>query len=273
MDTDAVGRGGGFEGSSDDDSPPRTIGDAAGWLFVAAVGFVVGQILSAVILFFVAAVNGHLSELSTLASLTVPPAWVVIGGLVGLWIGFLGAVLLASKTRGTRSIVRDMGLHFRGWDPLIGIGAGLVGQLGLVNLLYLPFEHFNPKLSQELQEPAKHLTGGFPGVNLAVIAALTVVVVPVIEELFFRGLVLRSFLRLFRGTGRMLGPVLSVTATGIVFGLAHVQLLELLGLAAFGIVLSVMAYKFKRLGPSIFAHATFNLLAILSIAFQSGTLH
>ena len=78
---------------------------------------------------------------------------------------------------------------------------------------------------------------------------------------FFRGLVLRGFLRLFRGAGRILGPGLSVTVTGIVFGLAHVELLELLGLASFGVVLSVMAYKFKRLGPGIFAHATFNGVA------------
>ncbi len=265
-----VGDAGGGLG---DDSPPRTLGDAGNWLFMGAVGFVGGQILSAVILFFVAALNGHLSQLSKLAALTVPPAWIVIGGLVGLWIGFLGAVLLASRLRGTGSIVRDMGLRIMRWDPLIGIGAGLVGQFILVNLLYLPFEHFNPKLSQELQQPAKHLTGGFPGVDLAVIAALTVLVVPVVEELFFRGLVLRGFLRLFRGAGRILGPALAVITTGVVFGLAHVELLELLGLASFGIVLSVMAYKFKRLGPSIFAHATFNLIAILSIAFQSGTIH
>ena len=66
------------------------------------------------------------------------------------------------------------------------------------------------------------------------------------------------------------GPVLAVTTTGIVFGLAHADLLELLGLGAFGIVLSVIAYRCKRLGPCIFAHATFNLVAILAIAFPSG---
>ncbi len=105
------------------------------------------------------------------------------------------------------------------------------------------------------------------------IAVLTVLVVPVVEELFFRGLVLRGFVRIFAGAGRILGPSLAVTTTGIVFGLAHCELLELLGLAAFGIVLSVIAYRFKRLGPCIFAHATFNLVAILSIAFPSGIVH
>jgi membrane protease YdiL (CAAX protease family) len=121
-----------------------------------------------------------------------------------------------------------------------------------------------------LKVPAQHLTGGFPGSDLAVIAFLTVVVVPVVEEMFFRGLVLRSLLRVFQGAGPVLGVVIAVILDGVVFGLAHFELLELLGLAAFGAVLAFMAYKFKRLGPGIFAHGMFNLLAILSVA---GILH
>jgi hypothetical protein len=259
---DAVGLGG-----------PRTKGDAGVWLFLAAGGFVGGQIISTVILLLLAALNGHSAELSKLTAEAVPPAWVVVGGLVGLWIGFLSAVAWASRTRGSGSIVADMGLTVRWPDPLIGIVVGLLGQYVLVTLLYLPWEHIDPGLSNELSQPAKHLTGGFPGVDLAVIAALTVLVVPVVEELFFRGLVLRAFVRIFAGAGKTLGPVLAVTTTGIVFGLAHAELVELLGLAAFGIVLSVLAYKFKRLGPCIFAHATFNLVAIVGIASTTGTLH
>ena len=256
-----------------DPAPPLTMGDAGTWLFLAAGGFVAGQILSTVILLVIAAANGHLSQLSALAARTIPPAWVVVGGLVGLWIGFLGAALLATRLRGTGSLFADMGLRVQRWDPLIGIGAGLFGQFVLITLLYLPWEHVDPGLSKELAQPAKHLTGGFPGVDLAVIGVLTVLVVPVVEEIFFRGLVLRGFIRLFAGAGRVVGPVLAVTTTGIVFGLAHGELLELLGLAAFGILLSVMAYRYKRLGPCIFAHATFNLIAILAIAFPGGMVH
>lgn len=253
--------------------PPRTTGDAGVWLLLAAGGFVGGQFLSLLILTIIASVNGHLSDLSTLSAETVPPGWVVVGGLVGLWMGFMGAAVLATRLRGTGSIVRDLGLRFNRWDPLIGIGVGLFGQFVLVSLLYLPWEQVDPRISQELQQPAKHLTGGFPGVDLAVIAVLTVLVVPVVEEIFFRGLVLRGFIRLFAGAGRVVGPVLAVTTTGIVFGLAHGELLELLGLAAFGILLSVMAYRYKRLGPCIFAHATFNLIAILAIAFPGAMVH
>jgi membrane protease YdiL (CAAX protease family) len=231
-----------------------------------------GQVVSGILLFVSAAVNGQASNLAQLASRRVPPSWVVISGLVGLWIGFLGAVFLTSRVRGTGSVRHDFGLEIRARDIVLGPLIGLAGQLILLRLLYLPLEHVIPHLNDKLSQPAKHITGGFPGSDLAVIAALTVVVVPVVEELFFRGLILRALVRIFARAGPVIGPTLAVVSSGIVFGLAHFQLLQLLGLAAFGVVLSVMAYKFRRLGPSIFAHATFNLLAILSVAFPSGLL-
>jgi len=253
-----------------EEAPPRTGRDAGAWLVCAGLGFVVGQLASLVVLEIVAAVTGHGSQVTKLASLDEPPAWVVVSELIGIWLGFLTGVFLASWLRGTRHVRRDMGLHVRRWDPVIGIVIGLAGQLVLLPILYLPLEPVIPHLDQRLKEPAQHLTGGFTGGgSLAVIGALTVLVVPVVEELFFRGLVLRSMLRLTQGAGRI-GPALAVVVTGVIFGLAHFEALELLGLAAFGVVLSIMAARFRRLGPSIFAHATFNFLAILSVA---GVLH
>jgi uncharacterized protein len=254
------------------ETPPVTTGDATSWLLLAIAGFAVGQVFGYLILVAAAAVTGHLSDYATLAGLAVPPAWVVVSELVGLWIGFLGAVVLASVLRGTGSVVRDMGLRFRPIDAVIGPLVGAAGQFLLVPALYLPLEQADPSVQRELSQPAQRLTGGFHGGNLVTIGILTVVVVPVIEELLFRGLVLRSLLRLTRGAGRVLGPTIAILLTGVLFGLAHFEPLQLLGLAAFGAVLAFMAYRLNRLGAGIFAHATFNLVAILTIAFGgSGT--
>jgi uncharacterized protein len=242
------------------------------WLGLAVVGFVVGQLCSAVLLIIAAACTGHLADVAKLAARTVPPAWVVVSGLVGLWIGFVGAVVIASRNYGTGSVVRDMGLRVKWLDLPLGVAVGLIGQFVLLPVLYVPLEHVVPNLDNRLSAPAKHLTGGFPGADLALIALLTVVVVPLVEEMLFRGLVLRGLLRLFRGAGPVLGTTLAVVSTGVIFGLAHLEPLELLGLAAFGVVLSVLAYRTGRLGPGIFAHATFNLVAILVIAYPSGLL-
>ncbi|MHB8682428.1 MAG: CPBP family intramembrane glutamic endopeptidase [Acidimicrobiales bacterium] len=245
---------------------PATARQGGSWMLIALMGFLVGQVASAVLLLVAAAATGHLRDISTLASRTVPPAWVVVSGLVGLWIGFLGAVVVASRTMGTGDVRRDMGLSFRPVDLVLGPAIGLAGQLVLLPLLYLPLEPVIPHLNQRLSQPAKHLTGGFPGADLALIAALTVLVVPVVEELVFRGLFLRGALRLFRGAGARLGPALAVLATGVVFALAHLEALETLGLGAFGAVLAYVAYRAGRLGPCILAHATFNLVAILAVA-------
>ena len=256
--------------STGEGTPPSTVRDAWAWLALAALGFVGGQVVSYLLLVVVAAANGQLARLQQLTTEVVPPSWVVVTGLIGLWIGFVAACVIASRTRGSGDIRHDLGLEIRPRDIVIGPVIGVLGQLVLLKLLYLPLEHVVSHLDQKLSQPAKHLTGGFPGADLAVIAVLTVVFVPVVEETFFRGLVLRSLLRIFRGAGPVVGTTLAVVSSGILFGLAHFEALQLLGLASFGVVLSVMAYKFGRLGPSIFAHATFNLLAVLSVAFPTG---
>jgi hypothetical protein len=253
--------------------PPRTVRDAWAWIAFAALGFVGGQVVSGILVLVVAAINGQTAHLTELTTQAVPPAWVVMSGLVGLWIGFVGGAVVASRTHGTGNVRRDLGLEIRPRDVVVGPLIGLAGQLLLLRLLYLPLEHVVPHLDDRLSQPAKHLTGGFPGSDLAVIAVMTVLIVPVVEEVFFRGLILRSLVRIFERVGPIVGPVLAVASSGILFGLAHFQALQLLGLAGFGVVLSTMAYKFRRLGPSIFAHATFNLLAILSVAFPTGVLH
>lgn len=250
------------------DRPPLTPADAGAWLFLGLAGFVAGQVLSLVLLAVVATLSGHGHDYIALSQRAVPPGWIVVTELVGVWIGFVGAVVLASRLRGTGRVGRDMGLRFRPVDLLLGPAIGLFGQLLLLPLLYVPLEHVVPHLQTRLSQPANRLTGGFPGADVAVIAVLTVVVVPIVEELLFRGLVLRAFVRLFRGIGA-LGPALACVATGIVFGAAHLEGLQLLGLAAFGIVLAALAYRTDRIGATILAHATFNLVAVVSV---SGTL-
>ena len=246
---------------------PRSSAAAWAWVLLGVAGWLAGQVISLVLLVVVAGINGHSHDLSALVRRSAQPAWIVVCGLVGLWIGFLGAVVIASKARGTGHVLADMRWGFRRSDPLVGIGVGLGGQFVLLPLLYIPVQYFVPHLSEKLDQPAKHLTGGFRGSEVALIAFLTVVVVPIVEELTFRGLMLRGFLRAFARAGRTLGPALAVVATGVVFGLAHVEALEFLGLMAFGTVLAVLAYKTNRLGPSIFAHGTFNLVAILLVVY------
>jgi membrane protease YdiL (CAAX protease family) len=61
------------------------------------------------------------------------------------------------------------------------------------------------------------------------------------------------------------GPACAVVLTGVLFGLAHAESLQLLGLAVFGIILSIVSYLTGRLGMNMVAHASFNLTALAAV--------
>ena len=100
------------------------------------------------------------------------------------------------------------------------------------------------------------------------IGLATVVGAPFFEELFFRGVILRALARIFGRLGGV-GPVLAVVLSGLLFGVAHAESLQLLGLAVFGIILGVVSYRTGRLGMNIVAHASFNFLALTAVAFPT----
>ena len=81
------------------------------------------------------------------------------------------------------------------------------------------------------------------------------------EELFFRGLLLKALVRLFTplraaGGARTAGVVLAVIVDGLLFGLAHGEWVQLAGLAVFGMILAAVSYRTGRLGMNMVAHAT-----------------
>ena len=207
--------------------------------------------------------------------------------LIALWIGFVGAVIAATRIaqrerlmgragrvepagrsngRGEGSVVRDYGLVLRPWPDIpLGIVAGVASQYLLVPVVEAPLLPFVHHLYSRLGHPAQSLTGDAFGVGLVVLAVLVCVGSPIVEELFFRGLLLRSLLGSFEQLGPRLGPVLSIGVTALVFALVHFEALQFLGLAGFGVVLGVLAWRTGRLGPSIVAHMTFNTVTIIAI--------
>lgn len=188
------------------------------------------------------------------------PLGVTAAELVGLWLGLIGAVVVASRTRGTGRLPGDFGWGWgRWWDLPLGAAIGVGCQYLLIPLLYLPFEHVNRHLSQQLSQPVHQDTAAAHGAGSGVVVLLLLALgAPVVEELFFRGLVLRSLLSWAPA------PV-AVVASGVLFGLAHWQGVQFPGLAVFGVVLGVLAYRTGRLTPGIGAHAAFNAVAVLSV--------
>ena len=246
-----------------DGGAPKTRSDAWTWLLFAALGFLGGQVLAAIFVTVAAAADGTLHSLAAIGKLSEPPTWYIISTLLGLWAGFFGSAWLATGVRGTHSFVRDLGLRFR-WIDLIGIPIGVAGQI-LVVLMYIPISHHVHDFNQRFDAPSQRLTGGSHGTGYVIVAVLTVVGAPFFEELFFRGVLLRALARLFGTVGGWVGPALAIVITGVLFGLAHAESLQLLGLAVFGIILSAVSYRTGRLGMNMVAHASFNLVAVAAV--------
>jgi uncharacterized protein len=218
------------------------------------IGYLVGIVLSGIALGIASSAVGFRQTSGAPIPLTVTAF-----DLLGLWIGLVGAVVLYLRLWGSGHPVADMGLAIGPLDVVIGAVVGAGTQLVLIPLLYLPFERADRTLSHRLSAPAKTDTAAVHGGwQTAVLILLLTVGAPVVEELFFRGLVLRSLTR-------WLGPVVGIVGSAVVFGLAHFELLQLPALIVFGIFLGTLAYKTGRLGPSMVAHAVFNAVTVFSL--------
>ena len=220
----------------------------------ALAGFGGGYVLSAVAVAVATGITGY-----KVAKGQPIPLGVLGASLCGLWVGLVGAAVVVSHRNGTGSLRRDYGLSAKWWDVPLGLVTGPACQFGLIPLLYWPFEQFDKSLSHQLSRPAQADTGSVHTVGaLVVILLLIAVGSPLFEELFFRGLLLRTLMK-------RVGPPLAIVITGLLFALAHFEAVQFAGLAVFGIVLGVLAWRTQRLAASIAAHMAFNASAVISL--------
>ncbi|MBR3770467.1 MAG: CPBP family intramembrane metalloprotease [Lachnospiraceae bacterium] len=115
------------------------------------------------------------------------------------------------------------------------------------------------QVSEGFQTANENFFGG--GVWMQVLASC--VVVPVAEELLFRGIVLKR-VALFAG------ETIGIIYSALLFGLIHVNLVQFIYAALLGALLAVIVVKTKRISLAVLGHATANLIAILRTA--SGVL-
>jgi membrane protease YdiL (CAAX protease family) len=216
----------------------------------AALGWVVAQIGGAIAAAIVLAINDDTTDFEDLSL-----AWVAVAQL-GLWFGMLGVPLVASKLKG-HGPVRDYGLRSEGWDAPLGFAAGIVTQLLLIPLLYGPIFWLTDLDSSDLEDPARGLTDRATG-SLGVVMLIIIVGIgaPVVEEIFYRGLLQRSLERRF-------GVWPGILGSALLFGVSHFQLLQLPALVLFGVVLGLLAQRTGRLAAPIAAHIVFNMTTVL----------
>lgn len=186
------------------------------------------------------------------------PALLVSQGT--LWAGMAGACWWASRRYGSGSVRTDLGLSARwsdlGWGFLAAFGGRIAAAILAVVLLAVD----------------RKLVGSNTGVfdrlrddraAFLALAVLAAVGAPIFEELFFRGLLLRSL-------QTRLGTAGAVLVQALLFGLVHGQptygwrnVSIIASTALLGVLLGALAQHFRRLGPGMATHFFFNLVAVV----------
>ena len=83
---------------------------------------------------------------------------------------------------------------------------------------------------------------------------------PIAEELFFRGLVLRSLEKRF-------GLTWAVVGSSVAFGATHFQFLQFPALTAAGLVFAWLVVRFDNLWAAVVGHMAFNLVTVVSLVW------
>jgi membrane protease YdiL (CAAX protease family) len=227
--------------------PPR-------WgLLDVAIGLVVSVVVAAMFASLALAATGD-EELDDL------PMWLYACVQATQWVGFVGVPVLVAWRKGN-GVVRDFGATMQARDVPIGLAIGVGLQLVVVPLVSWPWLWLLDKDSSDLEERARDLTDRAHGFGLVMLTIVVVFGAPFAEELFFRGLALRSF-------ERTIGLTLGLVASAVLFAGTHLDLLSFPALLVFGLVAGVLAQRTGRLGLPWWTHVGFNATTIALLVAQ-----
>lgn len=211
----------------------------------ALVGYVAAIVVSTLMAAGATAFTGEIDN-----------AFALLAGQVAFWGVLLATVAYSKRGADSTQPSGSLAVAFRWRDLPVGAALGGATQLVVVPLLYLPFRSLIDE--EDLSGPARDLFDRVHGAGLVAMAIGVIVVAPIVEEVFFRGLLLGAM------RGRW-GTAAAVIGSSLVFGATHFQPLQLPALAVAGAIFAVAAVRTGWLGPVIAIHAGFNAATFVAL--------
>lgn len=212
------------------------------------------------------------SEQSKVLTEYLTSSSVLVGTLVCQCISLFIYVWIVSVVRGTSNPFRDVGLRFTKFSPFYFL-VGMVLQIA-VGFFTLPIRLVAQK---DEQQSVVNAVKDSRGLFFILMLVMVAIVVPIAEEVAFRGMFMRGMLRAgSRGHSHeparwIISPAVAVVISGALFGLVH--LLDISALQAIpalvlvGVIFSAFAMYRGRLDAAIFMHMGFNFVTVLYLAF------
>lgn len=226
------------------------MGDAiGGWLIAYVSASLLGALLYAA--------AGYTSQ--ELKDGELPLSMIALG-YPPLWLGFVGVPIWAAATKGN-GWVRDFRARFKPRSLPFDAAVGVAAQLLLVPLVSLPMLWLTDTTTEELGRPARELSEKANGAGGILLFILIVGIgAPIAEELFFRGLVMRSMEKRF-------GLGWGVVGSSVVFGATHFQFLQFPALTCAGLVFAWLVVRSDSLWSGVVGHMTFNMVTVVSLVW------
>lgn len=240
---------------------PRDVAYAVLWLIAANIA------LAAPVVWWMVTSD----SIDNPADITTNPV-VLTSGLLVLWAVFTGVPALVTHRYGARSLSLDFGWKIPSRaDWMFALKLGLVMRAADFGLGTVA-----GKLGWTTGDNSNWLFDGGRAWALTAFFVLgATVIAPALEELFFRGLVIRALGRAKRLTGAAATWV-PVVVSSLIFGTLHANALDLSGLyvvaltAASGSVLAIVAVRRGDLGASIATHIVFNVTGVIGAWVVAG---
>jgi membrane protease YdiL (CAAX protease family) len=214
----------------------------------------------------IVAVVAALASTRAIAAGAVPdPGVQSLLAYLSTWIPMLAAVGVASAGRGWQATISRLGVAIHPFDLFWGLAGGCFARAidALSRLQLTGTTGLDP-------QP----TVGTPATDLWLILTAIlapVIIAPIIEELFFRGLFQRSLARAMPLARSGAVAVISIVATSVVFSVVHLVVGAETGIAAvamgigtftFSVVAGSIVATTGRLGGAVVAHVVFNGVAV-----------
>lgn len=165
------------------------------------------------------------------------------------------------------SVKKSIKYTFRPSSIVIMLLAGFCIQLGTDGILYILGELFPTTFASY-----QHMMETFTGSISPLFIITTITIGPIAEELAFRGLILGYFNKVLGNAKRAL--IVACTIQALLFGLYHINLVQMCYAFIFGMLFGLLSIRFKSLVPSIFLHMIVNgSLYVIPEAFLGNIYH
>lgn len=189
---------------------------------------------------------------------------VVLLSFLVIWVPLVGCYLIATLQKRSPSLVRLSHAFLRPIDLVWGLAVGLIARV-IATLWEVVFYGQAGSPAASFEEPARGLWWVFASI------AAPVLLGPAIEELFFRGLILRTVLRLGGVKPHAALQFSAIAISAVTFAILHTVTAEspasalVIGLSTltFGVGAAALTTFTGRVGPAVVAHIAFNALVVL----------